>query len=760
MAADSYFILFENLRDEFYEYTLENLIKSQIKDFEILQKKSPNLLVQRIQNELKRKFRKQCLKIKEYECSDKCIPLLPAGFFENFPNLENIKLINNQIQAIDKNAFNGLANLQILELSHNLITTLPQAIFDTLISLKRLYLDQNQLQEITPAYFNRLASLELLSLCENNIEEIAPESFRDAKALYYLHFRKNRISSLHKDSFQGCINLKHLGLGSNLIAELPIDGFKALTGLKKLELDHNMITILPRLVFSNLGSLKGLDLSHNSICDLSFGFEELKCLENLDLSYNQIKQLYKDVFCDLKHLLSLDLGSNQIAIVEKGTFEALGNIEFLSLSENQITYLEVGCFDELFSLEVLELHGNLITKVAKEQFIYLNNLISLSLRENPIEELSSDSLPNTGQLSEIDVKIVDQQKNDLSFLKSLFKPLIGLKVCTVDSVPNVKIDIGFGMFIPRIFEGKLYCDKSHAPEYSLSLGMIPWQAFTDKQKRLADFNSDWETIYKFLNNCLKGIVVKQVKIFEGNLILLLFENGVELYLPQVSISEENSEEPLWELWDGCDKKICKAMPTGSFESSELINPKARSLKAVSQKPKIQKSNLYSQISNKERVESLFQPIIGSRVDHVLTSIGSMVQIGFRNQITPSKFFTSRWIFWLYETPWAVFQSDTSEMLSNDNEETSEIRVFFEKQIYGKTLVSVEVLDNDFALILRLDNAIEIQLYPNEHYQLEWGISDFRDEQIELWMLFDTHCNQSFTAMTNKTYEYDIYSDDE
>ena len=87
--------------------------------------------------------------IKGFDLQDQLINALHSQSFAQFPNLVSIGLSFNEIEVIDKDAFDGLDHLSSLFLQYNQISELPIGVFDSLISLKHLDVRNNPVSNYT-----------------------------------------------------------------------------------------------------------------------------------------------------------------------------------------------------------------------------------------------------------------------------------------------------------------------------------------------------------------------------------------------------------------------------------------------------------------------------------------------------------------------------------------------------------------------------------------------------------------------------------
>lgn len=104
---------------------------------------------------------------------------IPAGIFENLPNLNTLILNDNQIKYLQKDAFRGCWNLKLIYLFKNQIERIEPGAFDNLAKLEHLYLHYNYLTEIRKGTFNNLPALQKISLQNNDIRRIEFDAFRN-----------------------------------------------------------------------------------------------------------------------------------------------------------------------------------------------------------------------------------------------------------------------------------------------------------------------------------------------------------------------------------------------------------------------------------------------------------------------------------------------------------------------------------------------------------------------------------------------------
>ena len=112
---------------------------------------------------------------------------------KQFPMLEKLNLLNNNIEKISSDMFKGVFHLQTLLIDHNGIVYLNRDIFRDLHELRHLSIKQNNIQYIYSTAFKPLLKLDYLSLSHNGIEELNVSVVQHLKSLTYLDFSMNPL---------------------------------------------------------------------------------------------------------------------------------------------------------------------------------------------------------------------------------------------------------------------------------------------------------------------------------------------------------------------------------------------------------------------------------------------------------------------------------------------------------------------------------------------------------------------------------------
>ncbi|NWT58770.1 ECM2 protein, partial [Erythrocercus mccallii] len=237
--------------------------------------------------------------------------------------LEEIKINDNQLHAIDEDGLKGLKNLITLELEGNKLSEanvsplafyplkslsylrlgrnkfriIPQGLPAT---LEELYLEHNQIEEVSEICFNHTRNINIIGLKHNKLEEhrIAPLAWINQENLESIDLSYNKL--YHVPSYLPK-SLLHLVLIGNQIERIPGYVFGHMRpGLEYLYLSFNKLTddgIDPVSFFGAYHSLRELFLDHNELKAVPFGIDEMRKLRFLRLNNNKIRTVPPERIC-------------------------------------------------------------------------------------------------------------------------------------------------------------------------------------------------------------------------------------------------------------------------------------------------------------------------------------------------------------------------------------------------------------------------------------------------------------------------------
>jgi Leucine-rich repeat (LRR) protein len=174
-------------------------------------------------------------------------PIVPSIVCQQFPNLEDISLLNYRIEVLTPSAF---GNCRLLE---------------------RLHLPQNRIKAIPDFLFMNNPNLLVVDLHMNRIDELSHNSFAGLDKLVGLNLRGNNLTSLPFGIFDRFNGIKTLDIGENYVRQLSIEHFgNALRTLESLMADSNAITAMNHNVFDAATQLQTLFMSDNLCVDENF----------------------------------------------------------------------------------------------------------------------------------------------------------------------------------------------------------------------------------------------------------------------------------------------------------------------------------------------------------------------------------------------------------------------------------------------------------------------------------------------------------
>ncbi|NXR35128.1 ECM2 protein, partial [Zosterops hypoxanthus] len=259
-------------------------------------------------------------KLKRLYLDGNMLALIPS---ELPSTLEEIKINDNQLHAIDEDGLKDLKNLVTLELEGNKLSEanvsplafyplkslsylrlgrnkfriIPQGLPAT---LEELYLEHNQIEEVSEICFNHTRNINIIGLKHNKLEEhrIAPLAWINQENLESIDLSYNKL--YHVPSYLPK-SLLHLVLIGNQIERIPGYVFGHMRpGLEYLYLSFNKLTddgIDPVSFFGAYHSLRELFLDHNELKAVPFGIDEMRKLRFLRLNNNKIRTVPPERIC-------------------------------------------------------------------------------------------------------------------------------------------------------------------------------------------------------------------------------------------------------------------------------------------------------------------------------------------------------------------------------------------------------------------------------------------------------------------------------
>ncbi|XP_054832116.1 extracellular matrix protein 2 [Eublepharis macularius] len=302
------------------------------------------------------------------ELAGNSITSIPDEAFNGIPNLERIDFRKNNITSsgIGPQAFKILKNLQRLYLDENALVHIPPGLPATLEELK---INENQLHAIDEYSLQDLKNLVTLELEGNKLSEanVSPLAFQPLKSLSYLRLGRNKFRTIP----QGLPHsIEELYLDNNQIEEITEICFNQTKNLNIIVLRHNKLeeSRIAPLAWINHENLESIDLSYNKLYHVPSYLP--KSLVHLILIGNQIDRIPGFVFGHMKPGLEyLYLSYNKLddhSIDPVSFYGAYHSLREIFLDHNQLKSVPLG-IAEMRSLNFLRLNNNKIRTIPPER---------------------------------------------------------------------------------------------------------------------------------------------------------------------------------------------------------------------------------------------------------------------------------------------------------------------------------------------------------------------------------------------------------
>ncbi|XP_006127616.2 extracellular matrix protein 2 isoform X1 [Pelodiscus sinensis] len=237
--------------------------------------------------------------LEELKINENYLHAIDEDSFQELKNLVTLELEGNKLSEANVSplAFHPLKSLSYLRLGRNKFRTVPQGLPT---SIEELYLENNQIEEISEICFNHTSNINVIVLKHNKLEEsrIAPLAWLNQENLESIDLSYNKL--YHVPSYLPK-SLLHLILIGNQIERIPGYVFGHMKpGLEYLYLSFNKLKndgIDPLSFYGAYRSLRELFLDHNELKFVPFGITDMKALSFLRLNNNKIRTVPAERIC-------------------------------------------------------------------------------------------------------------------------------------------------------------------------------------------------------------------------------------------------------------------------------------------------------------------------------------------------------------------------------------------------------------------------------------------------------------------------------
>ncbi|KAJ8346963.1 hypothetical protein SKAU_G00283640 [Synaphobranchus kaupii] len=178
-------------------------------------------------------------------------------------------------------------------------------------NLRNLDLSYNKLQALQPGQFQGLRKLQSLHLRSNALTAVPVRAFLDCRSLEFLDLGYNRLRALTRTTFLGMPRLAELHLEHNQFSRINFFLFPRLANLRALYLQWNRIRVLNQGLPWTWHTLQKLDLAGNEIQALDAAvFHCLPNLQTLNLESNKLSNVSQEAVAAWISLTTISLAGN------------------------------------------------------------------------------------------------------------------------------------------------------------------------------------------------------------------------------------------------------------------------------------------------------------------------------------------------------------------------------------------------------------------------------------------------------------------
>ena len=129
---------------------------------------------------------------------------------------------------------------KVLKMQENYLDSLQKDAFSNYRSLQQLYLGMNQIESIAPDAFRHLAMLQILDLNTNKLDDVPSKSFKHlSRSLRTLTLSGNQIRYIAANSLQMLTKIEKLDFENNWLERIDPQAFYGLEHLEQINLVNN-----------------------------------------------------------------------------------------------------------------------------------------------------------------------------------------------------------------------------------------------------------------------------------------------------------------------------------------------------------------------------------------------------------------------------------------------------------------------------------------------------------------------------------------
>jgi Leucine-rich repeat (LRR) protein len=187
---------------------------------------------------------------------DSDVPFVIRQFFEAFPNLSRMTIVNAGLRHLRRNDFANARNLATLFIHQNPLKFIPAGVFAGASNLNRLDLFNNAISALHDNAFVGLSQVTRLSLESNEIESIPPNLFRPLIRLNMVFVGRNKLEKLHGETFAHNNRLHQISFNNNQINAIARNFLDPISEIFAAELQGNLC-VNRRFLFTRVEVIRG-----------------------------------------------------------------------------------------------------------------------------------------------------------------------------------------------------------------------------------------------------------------------------------------------------------------------------------------------------------------------------------------------------------------------------------------------------------------------------------------------------------------------
>uniref|UniRef100_A0A5F8HJB6 Asporin n=1 Tax=Monodelphis domestica TaxID=13616 RepID=A0A5F8HJB6_MONDO len=194
--------------------------------------------------------------------------------FRGLTSLYGLILNNNKLTKIHPKAFLPVPKLRRLYLSHNLLTEIPANLPKALAELR---IHDNKVKKIQKEAFKGMTALHVLEMSANPLDNdgIDPAAF-EGVTVFHIRIADAKLTSVPKGLPS---SLLELHLDDNKISTVELEDFKRYKDLQRLGLGNNKIKDVENGSLANIPRVREIHLERNKLRKVPPGLPDLKYLQ-------------------------------------------------------------------------------------------------------------------------------------------------------------------------------------------------------------------------------------------------------------------------------------------------------------------------------------------------------------------------------------------------------------------------------------------------------------------------------------------------